>query len=53
MEYAECRLRALPSPVTVTTSCVALPTNTVYKADVKNLHRRCGEIVVMVWIQQK
>ncbi|CAM3911003.1 hypothetical protein ALPO108162_12505 [Alicyclobacillus pomorum] len=53
MEYAGCRLLAPPSPVTVATPCVALPTSIVYKADVKNLHRRYGEIVVIVWIQRR
>ncbi len=42
---------APPSPVTAATPHVALPTNTLYKVDVKKLYRRRGEIVVMVWLQ--
>jgi hypothetical protein len=45
-----CRLLAPASPVTVVTNCVALPANTVYKQDVEKLHRKCGEIVVIVRI---
>ncbi len=39
---------APPSPVTVATPHVALPTNIVYKLGVKKMYRRCGEFVVMV-----